>query len=351
MQKIKMALCDVDKVYCERFAAYMMNQKAREIELYIYSETGQLPGAEKMRTFDLVLAGSGFEELSSETNTLYLSDVCGTQTAENRGQGEKIMIHPKTVSKYQPMEQLLHEIYVQTGRVKKERETEFAGKLEVYGVFSPGGHEMQELFSVMHAQNLSRDKKVLYLNFLEFSGFRELFEQTGEYDIADVILQLRRGKMDVEYLRNCVYEIAGISVILPFENPENMKQTDSKELENLITFIGGNTDFEILIIDFGMSMQKLLNCLKLCEKVFLLGKEGFFYECRENQFYRWIEKTGEENLREKIQRIFVPYSAKSIRGGGNVLEQLQWSEFGDFVRKFREHPATPESHAEDLALD
>ena len=29
MQKIKIALCDKDKFYCERFAAYMMNHKAQ----------------------------------------------------------------------------------------------------------------------------------------------------------------------------------------------------------------------------------------------------------------------------------------------------------------------------------
>ena len=39
--KIKIALCDKDKFYCERFAAYMMNHKAQEIELNIYSTIEQ----------------------------------------------------------------------------------------------------------------------------------------------------------------------------------------------------------------------------------------------------------------------------------------------------------------------
>ena len=48
MQKIKIALCDKDKFYCERFAAYMMNHKAQEIELNIYSTIEQFTGDEKM---------------------------------------------------------------------------------------------------------------------------------------------------------------------------------------------------------------------------------------------------------------------------------------------------------------
>ena len=77
MQKIKIALCDKDKFYCERFAAYMMNHKAQEIELNIYSTIEQFTGDEKMGNFDLVIAGSGFEEFSSDVNIMYLSDLCG----------------------------------------------------------------------------------------------------------------------------------------------------------------------------------------------------------------------------------------------------------------------------------
>mgnify|MGYP001049518654 CR=1 FL=1 len=29
-----------------------------------------------------------------------------------------------------------------------------------------------------------------------------------------------------------------------------------------------------------------------------------------------------------------PFTAKGIRGGGNMLEQLVWSEFGDYIRDY-----------------
>ena len=46
-------------------------------------------------------------------------------------------------------------------------------------------------------------------------------------------------------------------------------------------------------------------------------------------FYEWLEKTGHQAVAEKIRKVNVPYTAKNIHGGGNVIEQLQWSEFGD----------------------
>ena len=132
----------------------------------------------------------------------------------------------KIVTKYQPMEQLLHEIYVQAGMTKREPVgVQVATHGKVIGVVSPECHEMQELFSVMHAVNLGREQKVLYFNFLEFSGFRELFGQTGNFDFTDVVLKLRSGELTTEYFWNCVYEMSGISVILPFPSSPQFAPT------------------------------------------------------------------------------------------------------------------------------
>ena len=258
MQKIKIALCDKDKFYCERFAAYMMNHKAQEIELNIYSTIEQFTGDEKMGNFDLVIAGSGFEQFSSDVNIMYLSDLCGNQAAEEAMWEKDTIPQKKIVTKYQPMEQLLHEIYVQAGMTKREPVgVQVATHGKVIGVVSPECHEMQELFSVMHAVNLGREQKVLYFNFLEFSGFRELFGQTGNFDFTDVVLKLRSGELTTEYFWNCVYEMSGISVILPFENPENIRQIGRQEWEQFIDFMEQNTDFEVLVVDFGVSMPEL----------------------------------------------------------------------------------------------
>lgn len=337
MQKIKIALCDKDKFYCERFAAYMMNHKAQEIELNIYSTIEQFTGDEKMGNFDLVIAGSGFEEFSSDVNIMYLSDLCGNQAAEEAMWEKDTIPQKKIVTKYQPMEQLLHEIYVQAGMTKREPVgVQVATHGKVIGVVSPECHEMQELFSVMHAVNLGREQKVLYFNFLEFSGFRELFGQTGNFDFTDVVLKLRSGELTTEYFWNCVYEMSGISVILPFENPENIRQIGRQEWEQFIDFMEQNTDFEVLVVDFGVSMPELADCMSRCDELLLIGREGYFYECSDKHFYEWLEKTGHQAVAEKIRKVNVPYTAKNIHGGGNVIEQLQWSEFGDFVRRWKE---------------
>ena len=45
--------------------------------------------------------------------------------------------------------------------------------MEVIGVYSPICHEMQMPFSMVLAQKLSTEKKVLYVNLMEHSGMLE----------------------------------------------------------------------------------------------------------------------------------------------------------------------------------
>lgn len=336
MGKYKIALCDKDEFYCRRFAEYMIKYKPQEMELAVYSDAGQFVGTNGEEEYDLVLAGSGFESVFGEkqkANVLLLTDGYAAQVAEPPMWEEGTRPARRTVCKYQPMEQVLHEMYALLGREADGTSKKMAaGGLEIIGVCSPCGHEMQMMFSALYAVQMGKEKKVLYLNFQEFSGFLEVFGMAGERDMGDVVIRLRNESLSPEYFWQCVYEMSGISVLLPFENPENIRQTGRKELEGLLEFVEKYTDFEMAVIDFGVGMDDLAACMGLCGTVFKLCRDGFYDRCRDNVLTEWLTKSGEEALLGKMQTIYVPYHAKNIRGG-NVIEQLQWSGFGDFVRK------------------
>ena len=78
MEKLKIALCDNHSFYCERFEAYMVSHKAKEVELFLYSVQEQLEEALKTMRFDVLLVGAGFENffhsMELEDRILYLSE-------------------------------------------------------------------------------------------------------------------------------------------------------------------------------------------------------------------------------------------------------------------------------------
>ena len=47
-----------------------------------------------------------------------------------------------------------------------------------------------------------------------------------------------------------------------------------------------------------------------------------------------MEQVKPDGMSERLQFVNLPFTAKGIRGGGNMLEQLVWSEFGDYIRDY-----------------
>ena len=99
-------------------------------------------------------------------------------------------------------------------------------------------------------------------------------------------------------------------------------------------FVEHFTDFEEVVIDFGISMTEYYSYLDFCDVMLMIGREGYYYQCRENAFLKWVREAQTADGMDRLCRVTVPYSARTIRPGGSVIEQLQWSEFGDFVRQY-----------------
>lgn len=342
MVKRKIAVCDSDTLYRERFTAYLMNHRSEEMDVHAFSGIDIFLEDMKKEFYDLVLLEEGLEEAAAEIGKMGMPVLILTSNAAGHGTKEaaetsgKEEWEPSYTLKYQPMDIMVKQIYLLTDLKERTEKGQYAlSELEVVGIWSPIHHEMQQLFSVLYALQMAQEKRILYLNFLEYSGFLELFSQSCEYDMGDLILRLRNESLTAEQFRQCVYEMRDISYIPPFKNPENIHEFCQQDLKLLLDYLAANTDYEMIVIDFGSGMQQFLQMLSGCTYIYCLMKEGFFYQCQLNEFLEYVQKIGEDAVLKKMEIIKLPYHAKWLREGTNLVEQLNWSEFGDFVRNYR----------------
>lgn len=205
---------------------------------------------------------------------------------------------------------------------------------EVIGVYSPICHEMQMPFSLVLARTLAEKRKVLYVNLMEHSGFLELFGLTGEYDLGDVVLAIRRNRFPEDVFLKGVYEAEGIHYLPPFDNPEDLMEFSVTDYDAFLEFVERQTDYDALVIDFGAGMRELARALEACTSIYCLMKNGYFYECQMNHFLRYLAREQGEEMKERLHVVQLPFSAKKIRTGIDVYRQLLWSEFGDYVREY-----------------
>lgn len=339
MSKLVVAVCEADDVYRNRFVTYIVEHRAEEISVFAFSEADLFLNELAKKKFDAAVLGNGFQEMEiilreQKVPSLILTEVMPEKTIEpeNCVTEENCV---KQVFRYQSMESLLHEIQIVSGQniIPNTSGGLPQSGLEVIGVYSPIKHEMQMMFSMVFAAFMSEKRKVLYMNLMEYSGFLELFALPGEYDIGEIIIRLRNHRMQQEVFYRSVYEMEQICYIPPFHNPENLHEFKLEDFLLFLDFVKKETDFEMLLIDFGEGFERFTKMLETCSGIYLPIKTGYFYECRTEQFLEHIEASN-QGIREKLHFVELPYSGKRIRGGSDVLRQVIFSEFGDDIRGY-----------------
>ena len=73
MYKLDVAFCDTNETYGERFAAYLMEHKAKEFTVHLFREPELFLQKVKSEKYDLVILGSGFLELGEQAELLEMA--------------------------------------------------------------------------------------------------------------------------------------------------------------------------------------------------------------------------------------------------------------------------------------
>lgn len=334
MARIKVAIFDMDKNYRERFTDYLMEYKSTEMELSVFTNREFFFETLDVDKFHLFVLGSGYEEvlkmvIEKRVPILILTESVQSYVRESVGMAEEQVTY---ASKYQSMDGIIRQMQMITEIKWGCKEKQYNKVVEVIGVFSPVKHEMQMLFSLLYAKNEGRRKKVLYINLLEFSGFSEILGE-AECDIGDVIMRVREGDAKRDVLAASIYDAEGFSYIAPISNPESIMEITEEDIRRVLEWTMKETDFEIIILDMGTTVKGFSSIVSVCSKMYCLGKKGYLYEVQMRQFLNYLERAVDESYLERIEQVELPGQIKVVCGGISLLEQLDWSEFGDFVRR------------------
>jgi hypothetical protein len=125
----------------------------------------------------------------------------------------------------------------------------------------------------------------------------------------------------------------GMSYIPPFHNPGNLHEITPSDIYGLLDFIDMQTEYETVLMDFGEGFAEFDRILAACDVIYCPMRHGYYYNCCMDSFKKYLEASMVPGLTDKVRAIEMPYSARNIKGGGDTLRQLLWSEFGDYVRQ------------------
>lgn len=297
------AICDTEKRYAVKLMEAFCEKKNFGFQVHAFSDVEELElFAAQTQIEILLISGKTMSEEISRLNIrkiILLSD----------GEIYEAYSDYETVYKYQSAEHIMKEILCYYAEYAQPLAGMYYGKqeFEVYGVYSPIGRCGKSALAESLAENFGKKKKTLLLDLQSFSALKEQLSEEELWDLADMIYFLRQGKKTFLYkLSSIVRSREWFDYILPMKTPADLRSVTLAEWTELLEKLALDSDYRVIIIDFGYEICGLFQFLSQCTKIYTpvlpdlssRGKiENFEWNLREEHC---------EKVLESVQKIYLP---------------------------------------------
>ncbi len=324
MKKIRVAVCDTDRVYRERLAEYLIRKKSRQIQVYAFSGKRMLMDQLKSQPVDIVLYGTGFEPVPSAGESLFIR-----MTEEQSGEEGAIF-------KYQSAEEILRQMYAYYLRQRQKNLGSSRKAKEIAAIYSPTHCMMQTPFALAMAQTLSEEKQVLYLNLGEWSGFCPWMRPEYHRDLADLLYLLSSyGGQTAGILESVVHSYHRVDYIPPMTDAQLLVETEAGAYELLLQMLVEKTEYDVILLDFGIMVPGFFALLEQCSHVYGIVENCPWSRLRWQQFEDSLMKQELEELAGKLECITLELSDYQIMEEEPVVQQWVNGKLGDRARAVR----------------
>ena len=240
------------------------------------------------------------------------------------------------VYKYQSVKRLSAEI-LEAARRQENRAGAAARLLEgvrYIGVAGPIGHAGKTSFCLTLGQLLAGQGRVLYMNLEPLAGLDALFEESFDQDLSDLVYCCMTSEGTPDYTR-LIHSFHGLDLVPPVKLPEDLYRTEPEILFKTVRKITTDCRYDTVLLDFGCEFRVIEAFLPGLNKLFIPSRQDVLSQKRIQAFLAWVRRVDEKADLMEPEELFLPVP-RAFLTGKNYLEQLLWSETGDYVRALLE---------------
>lgn len=328
MKKSIFAVCDLEASYACSLTEYLNEHKATPFEVQAFTNVESLQRFAREHEIEILLIST--RAMCNEIRDLPVSRTIILS------EGETITdLGYPYVYKYQSSDQILSEVmeyYVQD-HPQSQPIPLGPRKTRLYSIYSPIGRTRKTSFALALGEILAETRKVLYLNFEEFSGFEELFETNYRTDISDLIYYSRQGEGGLVFRLNAAIQtFHGLEYIPPAFSPGDIRDVTGEEWRNLLQALMAFREYDVILLDLSEQVDGLFRLLKESDRVYMPVQDDMISQAKLRQYDRLVQMMEAGDIQEKTIRIRPPVQPLQ-RDGGSLAQQLVWGETGNFVRR------------------
>lgn len=329
MKKSILAICDVEKLYAYNFMEYINQKRSVPFEIQAFTNVDSLLEFGVRESIDVLLISDKamcdqVKELTEAGKIIILSE----------GVHDPQLDQYPSVYKYQSSERVIQEVMECYGEevLAADGPSASGRQLEFLGVYSPLGRVLKTSFALTLGQILARDQAVLYINMEEFAGFEALFHRRFEHTLSNLLYYIRQENRHAVYqLSSMAESVNNLDFLPPVATPLDIWETAFDDWDQLFQELAAHSVYEVVILDMGQGVDKWYRLLERCKKVYMPVLDDAISQGKIEQFERLLSMWNQQELLDKIQKIKPPFHS-SYGDGADYVEQLVWSQLGDYVR-------------------
>lgn len=321
-----MAVYDEDSCYAERFAEFANHKELTPFMAVAFTSLERLKTFSQKQKVELLLIG---HTVSAQA----LAEIKAGQIIWLGGIGETRVDDNPVVHKYQASDHVLREVMT-CYRTEPEQlvymQTGLAGS--IIGVYSPVSRCGKTSFALTMGQIMARESRVLFISLEESSGLSWLLGIEHKTSLSDLIYYYRQGDLGRERLKAVTYRLNEMDYIPPVTYAEDLAQISCEDVAGILTGISKSGGYDVILVDFGQYGKGIERLFELCRQIYVPTLSDGISKAKLEEWSAYLELSGRMPEENRLQLIRLPWSQAQPTPAEGYLEQLLWSEVGDYVR-------------------
>ncbi|MBR5338188.1 MAG: hypothetical protein IK152_09410 [Lachnospiraceae bacterium] len=328
MERATLALCDWESRFVRNFLDHYTVKGRDVFDIKVFTDEERCLSYAREHRIDVLLISDSL--LSEEMESLGIEKII---ILSEGSVSRKFSDYP-VIYKYQSSERIITQVLdIYADCVREDMGTYCTGRgLRIIGVYSPVRRVGKTSLALSLGQLLAKDKKVLYLNMEEYSGLNGILEGNYKGDLLDAIFYQRQKSGNMRYkISGMTCRLNGMEYIYPALYSEDLKSVTASEWLEFISTIEEQTDYSVLILDMGDTVEGLSAIMEKCSVIYMPERHDFFSQGKIMQFEEYMRNTQKDWVLDKVIKVEVP----EIMGAGNAQDYLNALGNGSFAGSIR----------------